>query len=109
VSPAQRRRGLLLATAMALGAGGLGGCATCQPDRPPVQPRAGGSIGVGSGGGWWSSVGIGFDLSNLFCKRPPPETEREPGPGSEPIPDVPEQATPPPPASPQPPPAPAGP
>jgi len=112
VSLPQRRRGLLLATGLALGAGALGGCATCRPDRPPVQPRAGGSIGVESGGGWWSSVGIGFDISNLFCKSPPPETEPQPGPGSEPIPDVPDEETPAPqsPAPPQsPPPSPAGP
>lgn len=93
---AQRRRGLLLAIALGVGAGGLAGCTTCRPDRPPVEPRAGGSVGVESGGGWWSSVGIGIDVSNLFCRPPPPETERQPGPGSEPIPDAPEPETPPP-------------
>ncbi len=111
---ARRRRAVLLATALAAGAGALDGCATCRPDQPPVQPRAGGSVGVESGGGWWSDVGIGLDVSNLFCKPPPPATERQPGPGSEPIPDVPDQETPAPPAAPQappaaPPPAPVGP
>jgi hypothetical protein len=111
VSRAGRRRGLLLAVALGAGAGLLGGCGTCRPDQPPVQPRAGGSVGVESGTGWWSDVGVALDLSNLFCKPPPPATERQPGPGSEPIPDVPEQQSPAPPASPAspPPPAPSGP
>ena len=66
------------------------GCNTCRPEQPAVQPSIGGAIGVGSGGVSHAS-GMGLDVSNLFCRAPDAETEPQPGPGSPPIQDPPQQ------------------
>jgi hypothetical protein len=55
-----------------LAAAALGGCATCDPERNKVEPRVGGEIGTGTGGSW-SAMGIGFDVTNLFCRAPKDE------------------------------------
>jgi hypothetical protein len=86
VSRATRAAALL---GLVAAAGLLGGCATCRGGSPVVvQPQVGGSIGS-SGGGSWSTGGVGLDLSNLFCRPPDPATEPHPGPGSPPITDGP--------------------
>jgi hypothetical protein len=66
---ALRAAGLALSLAAFLGASG---CGTCRPGDARVEPRVGGSVGVGSGGSWHESF-LGLDLSNLFC-RPPRES-----------------------------------
>jgi hypothetical protein len=65
----------LAAALLAAAALGASGCATCDPERDKVEPRVGGEIGTGTGGSW-SAMGIGFDVTNLFCRAPkdePPE------------------------------------
>ena len=72
-----------LAAAAAL----LGGCATCRTDQPPVRPSVGGAIGGGSGG-FYHSMGVGLDVTNLFCRAPKQgEPGQTPTPGTPPIPD----------------------
>ena len=68
---------ILLVFGLAAVAGLAQGCATCDPEKPKVEPRVGGTIGSGSGG-TWTSTGVGFDVTNLFCRAPEPETETEP-------------------------------
>lgn len=71
----------------------LAGCATCQPERAPVEPRVGGGVSIGSSG-TTSGLGLGLDVSNLFCRPPDPSTQPQPGPADEPIPDPPDAARP---------------
>jgi hypothetical protein len=66
------------------------GCNTCRPEQPAVQPTVGGAVGVGSGG-ISHAGGVGLDVSNLFCRAPDSETAPQPGPGSPPIQDPPQQ------------------
>jgi hypothetical protein len=68
---------LLLAAAL-----GASGCATCDPEQPNVEPRVGGEIGTGSGGSW-SALGVGFDVTNLFCRPPKEEPAVSPPPLAE--------------------------
>ena len=72
------RRATALSVALVL-LGGGSGCATCRPDAPPVEPRVGGAIGGGSSG-FWHSLGVTFDVTNIFCTQPkeptPPADER---------------------------------
>lgn len=73
----------LLAAAAALGLG----CATCRTDEPPVRSSVGGAIGGGSGG-FSHSMGVGFDVTNLFCRAPQQaQPAQTPTPGTPPIPD----------------------
>jgi hypothetical protein len=66
-----------LAVLLVAGALGASGCATCDPEQPKVDPRVGGEIGTGTGGSW-SALGVGFDVTNLFCRTPkePPAAEQ---------------------------------
>jgi hypothetical protein len=57
------------------------GCATCDPEEPAARPRVGGAVGTGSGGSW-SALGIGLDVTNLFCRSPKPEPEPATDPGA---------------------------
>jgi hypothetical protein len=89
-----RRAAAALVGALAAGAAALAGCGTCRPDAPPVRPSVGGSVGVGSGGGFYHSTGVGLDVSNLFCRAPAPQPPPTPGTPPLPGPDTAPQRTP---------------
>jgi hypothetical protein len=96
VSAGRALAGLVVAAA----ATGLG-CATCRPEAPPVRTSVGGAIGGGSGG-FYHSTGVGFDVTNLFCRAPQPsqpdasaQPAQTPVPGTPPIPDAPKADAPP--------------
>jgi len=78
-APGRRRGraalGLLLGLAAALAAPG---CGTCRPERARVEPRVGGSVGVGSSGGSWTETWIGIDITNVFCRDPGPDEAAPP-------------------------------
>src|SRR5512145_2127213 len=69
-------RGTVLAALLLAVELGNSGCATCDPEQPKVDPTVGGEIGTGTGGSW-SAMGVGFDVTNLFCRKPkePPPAE----------------------------------
>jgi hypothetical protein len=81
-------RRALAAAVLAAAALPFAACATCKPERPPIEPRVGGGVSVGTGG-MSSGLGLGIDVSNLFCRQPDPETQPRPGPADEPIKDLP--------------------
>ncbi|RIL03491.1 MAG: hypothetical protein DCC71_15065 [Proteobacteria bacterium] len=45
------------------------GCATCRPDRPPIEPSVEGRVGSGPAG-YETETRVGFEVSNLFCRQP---------------------------------------
>jgi hypothetical protein len=62
---------------LAAAAAAHAGCATCEPEEPKVRPRVEGAIGTGSSG-TWTATGVGFDVTNLFCREPKPEPAPDP-------------------------------
>jgi hypothetical protein len=75
-------RRLAVACALLLAAAAASaGCATCEPEEPKVRPHVEGAIGAGSSGTWTAS-GVGFDVTNLFCRHPKPEPELTTEPGA---------------------------
>jgi hypothetical protein len=89
-----RRGAAALATALAAVAFGLGGCGTCRTSEPPVRPSVGGAIGGGSGG-FYHSMGVGFDVTNLFCRQPEPGAQQQqPTPGTPPLGSAPAESQP---------------
>jgi hypothetical protein len=76
------RLGIACALFAAAAAAAHAGCATCEPEEPKVRPRVEGAIGTSSSG-TWTATGVGFDVTNLFCREPKPESESTPDPAAE--------------------------
>lgn len=51
-----------------------GGCATCRPEAPPIEPSVSGR-GSGGAGGFDRDARVDFEVSNLFCRSPKPQPE----------------------------------
>jgi len=52
-----------------------GGCATCRPEAPPIEPSVSGR-GSGGAGGFDRDARVELEVSNLFCRSPKPEREQ---------------------------------